>query len=137
MAKKKGWSEKLATCKPHVVKHLDKNLAGMKAGQQMLVPSPKLLDEFIQKIPEGDSMNVLSMRETLAEQHQADVTCPIATGFAIKIVAEAAFERLDQGDSLSQITPVWRVLDRESPTMQKVSFDPKAFLNQRLVERIG
>ena len=134
MAKKKDWSEKLATCKPHVVKRLDKNLAGMKSGQQMLVPSPKLLDEFIKNIPEGDSMNVLSMRETLAGQHQADVTCPIATGFAIKVVAEAAFEKLDEGDSLSQITPIWRVLDKESPTLQKMSFDPNALLNQRAAE---
>jgi len=82
-------------------------------------------------------MDVLTMRETLAEQHQADVTCPIATGFAIKIVAEAAFEKLDQGVSQSQITPVWRVLDKESPTLQKVSFDPQALLNLRPAEGIN
>jgi len=134
MATKRSWNEKLEASKPHVVKRLDKNLAGMKAGQQMLVPSPKLLDEFVQNIPEGSSMNVVSMRETLAEQYQADETCPIATGFAIKIVAEAAFEKLDQGDSLSGITPVWRVLDKDSPTLQKVSFDSQALLNQRIAE---
>ena len=134
MTKKLNWNEKLAASKPHVVKRLDKNLAGMKAGQQMLVPSPKLLDEFVQSIPEGTSMNILSMRETLANQHQADVTCPIATGFAIKIVAEAAFEKLDQGDSLSNITPVWRVLDKDSPTLNKVSFDKNVFLDLRCAE---
>ena len=131
---KSTWNEKLTASKPHVVKRLDKNLAGMKAGQQMLVPSPQLLDEFIQRIPEGNSMNILSMREALAKQYKVDVTCPIATGFAIKIVAEAAFEKLNQVHSVSEVTPVWRVLDQDSPTLQKVSFDPQALLNQRAAE---
>ncbi len=136
MTNKQSWNEKLAAGKPHTVKRLDKNFAGMKAGQQMLVPSAKLLDEFIKAIPEGKSMDVISMRKKLAEQHHADVTCPIATGFAVRIVAEAAFENIDQGVSQSQITPVWRVLDKESSTLQKVSFDTQAFLNQRTAEGI-
>jgi len=136
MAKKKTWNEKLVSSKPHVVKKLDKNFAGMKAGQQMLLPSPTMIDAFIQTIPEGQSMDVLEIRQALAKQHQADVMCPIATGFAIKIVAEAAFEKLGDGESIVDITPVWRVLDNDSPTFKKVSFDPAILLNQRELEGI-
>lgn len=131
MPKKLSWNQKLEASKPHALKRLDKNLAGMKAGQMMLVPSPKLLDDFVKKLPQGSRTNVVSMRETLAKQHKADVTCPIATGFAIKIVAEAAFEKLNQGNSFSEVTPVWRVLDKDSPTLQKVSFDKNIFLELR------
>ncbi len=136
MAKQKTWNEKFLSSKPHQVKRLDKNFAGMKAGQQMLLPSPKLIDDFIQKIPEGEAMDIPYMRQTLAKQHQADVMCPIATGFVVKIVAEAAFEKLAEGESIENITPVWRVLDKDSPTLKKVSFDPAIVLNQRELEGI-
>ena len=137
MPKQKSWNEKLVTSKPHVVKRLDKNLAGMKAGQQMLVPSPTLLDDYINTLPEGKAINVVEMRSVLAARHAADVTCPIATGFAMKIVAEAAFETLNQGKNLTEITPVWRVLDKDSKTLQKVSFDPNSMLAQREAEGIA
>ncbi len=136
MAKHKSWNEKLATSKPHVVKRLDKNFAGMISGQQMLVPSPALLDAFINTLAEGKSMTVAEMRAALAYQHEADVTCPIATGFAMKIVAEAAFENLDKGKPITKITPVWRVLDKDSKTLKKVSFDPSAMLSLREAEGI-
>ena len=131
MIKKPSWNQKLEASKPHKVKRLGKNFAGMKAGQMMLVPSPKLLDEFIQTISAGSNESVISLREQLAKKHKADVTCPVATGFAIKIVAEAAYEKLNQGDDPSDVTPVWRVLDKESPTLTKVSFDGSIFLNLR------
>ena len=130
------WNEKLKASKPHVVKRLDKNLAGMKTGQNMLVPSPQLLDDFIQTIPHGENISIVTLREQLATQHHADVTCPITTGFAIKIVAEAAFENFDQNNDCEKVTPIWRVLDNDSPTLQKVSFDKNVFLNLRESEQI-
>lgn len=131
MVDKINWGEKLQASKPHKVKRLDKNFAGMKAGQMMLVPSPKLLDDFIKNISKDSDMNIVSVRTSLAENHNADVTCPVATGFAIKIVAEAAYEKLNQGLDPSQVTPIWRVLDKDSPTLQKVSFDKDLFLKLR------
>lgn len=136
MTKQKTWNEKLLSSKPHQIKRLDKSFAGMKAGQQMLLPSPKLIDDFIHAIPEGESIDISLMRQTLAKRHQADVMCPIATGFALKIVAEAAFEQLAEGEAIENITPVWRVLDKKSPTLKKVSFDPAIALNQRELEGI-
>ena len=131
---KPTWNEKLVSSKPHVVKHLDKNFAGMKAGQMMLLPSAKLIDEFVQTIPSGKSVTMIEMRRALAKTHSADVTCPIASGFCIKIVAEAAFEKLNEGTPFEEVTPVWRVLDKDSPTLQKVSFDKKIILDLKFSE---
>ena len=134
MVKNPNWNQKLDASKPHVIKRLDKNFAGMKKGQMMLVPSPKLLNTYIKKIPHGSNVDIISLRERLAKKYKADVTCPVATGFAIKIVAEAAFEKLNQGEDPSQVTPVWRVLDKDSATLQKVSFDKEIFLELRAIE---
>ncbi len=136
MKTKLTWLQKLQQGKPHYVKTLDKNFAGMKAGQQMLVPSAKLLDAFIQKIPKGKSVDVLGMREKLASKHKADVTCPIATGFVMKIVAEAAFEQLNAGEPLKNITPIWRVLDKDSKTLSKLTFDTDFIFAQRKREKL-
>ena len=131
---KKTWNEKLETCKPHLVKRLDKNFAGMKAGQMMLVPSAKLLDQYVKTIETDDHVDIVLLRERLAKKYSTDVTCPVASGFAIKIVAEAAFEKLNQGIEPSLVTPIWRVLNEDSPTLQKVSFDKNIFLKLRQSE---
>lgn len=131
MTIKKNWNQKLDTSKPHTIKRLDKNFAGMKKGQMMLVPSAKLINEHIKNIQLGDNPSVLELRNALAKKHNAEVACPVATGFAIKIVAEAAFEKLNQGSDPSEVTPIWRVLDEDSATLQKVSFDKEILLRIR------
>ena len=135
MKKKVSWNQKLEASKPHRLKRLDKNFAGMKAGQMMLLPSPKLIDEYIKELSVGTKQNLIVLRKELAKQHKADVTCPIATGFAIKVVAEAAFEKLNQGTDVSEVIPIWRVLDKNSSTLNKVSFDKNIFLEMRAAER--
>ncbi|MBX2849018.1 MAG: hypothetical protein KTR16_11905 [Acidiferrobacterales bacterium] len=134
MVKQNSWNQKLETSKTHLVKRLDKNFAGMQKGQMMLVPSAKLLDRFIQKITVNQMVDVVTLRELLAKKHKAEVCCPVATGFALKIVAEAAFEKLSKGIEVEDITPVWRVLDKDSKTLQKVSFDREVFLELRAAE---
>jgi len=131
MNKKKTWTEKLNTSKPHEVKPVPLNIAGMKAGQIMLVPSPRIVDEFIRKIPKGKRMDIKTLRTRLARKYGAEVTCPITMGFHLRTVAEAAFEALNQGAKLNEITPIWRVLDENTPTMKKLSFDSGFILRQR------
>lgn len=128
---KKTWTEKLNNPAPLEIKPVPVNIAGMKAGQIMLIPTPKIVDDFIRAIPKGKCMQVKTMRQQLAAQHQAEVTCPIVTGFHLRTVAEAAFEALAQGTPLNEITPFWRVLDAQSPTLKKLSFDTAFIFQQR------
>lgn len=132
---KKTWIEKLNNSKPHEVKPVPKNIAGMKAGEIMLIPSPRIVDDFIKKIPKGKSMDVKTLRNKLARKYKAEVTCPITMGFQLRTVAEAAYEALNEGKLLSDITPVWRVLDESTPTTNKLSYGPDFILEQR--EREG
>jgi len=133
---KQNWSKKLENSKAHTVKRLDKNFAGMQAGQRMLLPSPKLVDSYINGIPERESRSVKLMRDELAKAHNADVTCPVATGFVLKTVAEAAYEKLALTGDLSKITPIWRVLSADSDTLKKVSFDHSFVTMQRESESL-
>jgi hypothetical protein len=133
---KKSWRDKLNCDTKLVVKPVPINIAGMKQGQVMLVPTPQVVDEFVRKIPKGTSIDVKALRETLARAHNAEVTCPITMGFHVRTVAEAAYEALNEGTPVSKITPFWRVLDANSPTTKKLSFDSAFIVNQRALEGI-
>ena len=132
----KSWTEKLNSPNPAVVKPAPANFAGMRKGQMMLIPTARMVDTFIRQIPEGKAMDVRTMRAELAKQNGAKVTCPITTGIFVRIVAEAAWEAHENGTAINRITPVWRVLDRDAPTMKKLSYDPQFLLDQRKREGI-
>jgi hypothetical protein len=130
-----SWTDKLNASKPPVVKPAPMNFAGMRAGQMMLIPSPKLVDDFIRKIPKGKALDMATMRTQLAKAHRAEVSCPVTTGIFLRIVVEAANEAHAAGKAVSDITPVWRVLDPKAAVLKKVLFDPEWIMAQR--EREG
>jgi hypothetical protein len=134
MKDKTTWAEKLKSPKPHEVKPAPINIAGMKAGQIMLVPTAKIVDDFIRTIPKGSSMDVKTLRARLARKYKAEVTCPITTGYHLKTVAEAAFEAHQNGAKLREITPIWRVLNEHTPTTKKLSYDSGFIMSQRARE---
>lgn len=47
----------------------------------MLIPTAKLVDELIRKIPKGKLATVSELRGKLAADFKADVTCPLTTGY--------------------------------------------------------
>jgi hypothetical protein len=95
MAKTKTWTEKFNSSAEPVVKPVPINIAGMKAGQIMLIPTPKVVADMLHTIPPGKSMDVTAFRAKLAKKFGAEVTCPITLGFHLRTVAEAAFEQLN------------------------------------------
>jgi 6-O-methylguanine DNA methyltransferase-like protein len=74
----------------------------------MLIPTPSLVNGLLRKVPRGKLVTVGTIREKLARDHEADVTCPLTTGIFVRIVAEAAEE--DRGQNKKRITPYWRVV---------------------------
>lgn len=90
----KTWLEKFNAAQTHQVKPAPVDIAGMKKGEIMLIPTPKIIDAFIAKIPRGQSMDVKALRAKLAKKYRAEVTCPITTGFHLRAVAEVALEKL-------------------------------------------
>lgn len=130
MAKKKTWLDKLNESKqPHKVK-LEKAFAGIPAESILFIPSPKLIDEYIQHIGFGKRVDTKTLREDLALKHGAEYTCPVTTGIFLRIVAEANYEKLQQGISLEEITPFWRVIEPNSALAKKLTFGQEFLIQQ-------
>lgn len=129
-AKRKSWQEKLNDGRQPHVDVAGKDFAGIKTGQKMLIPTPKLIDDYIRQVPKGKFVDSATIRKDLAIEHGAEVTCPLTTGIFLRIVAEAAYEDYQQGKPISKITPFWRVIDEKSPTAKKLTFGVE-FLNEQ------
>ena len=88
----KTWQEKFNSAKQPIVKTIEKRFADLTEGTKMFIASPKLIDVYINEIPEGVSVDLKTMRLDLAIEHQADNSCPVTTGIFLRIVSEVAFE---------------------------------------------
>jgi len=131
------WTAKLNADPEPVVQRMPAMRAGMKKGDLVLLPSARLVDDFIRAIPRGKGVSLLDMRARLARRHKTAGTCPVYLGYRLRTVAEAALEALDRGATLNQITPIWRVLDEKALTMKKLSAARVALiLERRRKERI-
>jgi len=135
-SKRKTWVEKLNIDRKPVIEKADKDFAGIKAGQMMLIPTPKIVDAYIRQIPEGREVDSNTIRKDLATEYHAEVTCPLTTGIFIRIAAEAAYEEYEKGKPLNKITPFWRVINEKSPAAKKLSFGTKLLKEQRTKEGI-
>ncbi len=131
------WTAKLNQDPEPVVKRMPVTRAGVAKGGLMLLPSARMVDDFIRAIPKGRSVSLLDLRATMAQRHKAAGTCPVYLGYRLRTVAEAAFEALERGVALKNITPIWRVLDEKALTLKKLSADRVALvLAQRRKEKL-
>ena len=135
-SKGKTWQEKMNDGREPQLERADKSFAGIKEGQMMLIPTPKLIEEYIRQVPEGTSVDSATIRKDLAIKHGAEVTCPLTTGIFLRIVAEAAYEEFQQGKPVDKIAPFWRVIDEKSPTAKKLTFGINFLKEQRIKEGI-
>lgn len=126
----KSWTDRLNAPAEPVVKPAPVSIAGMRAGQIMLVPTARMIADFMSAIPPGQTVDTKAMRRELAARHNAEVTCPIYSGYHLRTVAEAALEAHAAGVPPDAITPFWRVLDEQSPTTGRLP-DGVAFVAAR------
>lgn len=131
----KSWTARLNAPAEPVVKPAPLSIAGMCAGQIMLVPTPRMIADFMSAIPPGHAIDTKAMRRILAERHDAEVTCPIYTGYHLRTVAEAALEAYAAGVPAEAITPFWRVLDEHSPTTGRLPDGVAFVVARRAAER--
>ncbi len=112
MAKtRKTWREKLEVAQePKVVDD-------PRGRGKMLIPAPLDVGALIRKVEMGKLITDKQIRERLARNFHADLTCPMTTGIFIRIVAEAAEEDLRNGRE--DITPYWRVIKPDGSLNEK------------------
>ncbi len=130
MTKKKSSLEKLNEKLQTQVKRIEIDFADIPAGSNMLIPTPQIIDSYINQIGYGKRINPKIMRKDLALAHHADYTCPVTTGIFLRIVAEANYEKLLQGMNATEITPFWRVIEPNSPLAKKLTFGQEFILKQ-------
>lgn len=135
MAIKKSWLDKLNENKEPKIKRIDIDFADIPAGSNMFIATPKLIDQYINEIGVGKRIDLKTMRKDLAIEHNADYTCPVTTGIFLRIVAEANYEKLQQGIHLQEITPFWRVIEPNSALAKKLTFGQDFLLEQIEKER--
>src|SRR5262245_5826895 len=125
------WTAKLHASPEAEVRPMLKARIGLKKGDLCLLPSARLVDDFIRAIPSGKTVSLPQMRATLARRFKADGCCPVYLGYHLRTVSEAACEARDRGMPLHGITPVWRVLDVDAPTLKKLSAGNASWLRQQ------
>jgi len=130
MAKKKTWLDKLNENKEPQIKRIEINFADIPAGSNMFIATPKLIEQYIQEIGFGKHIDTKTLRKDLALEHNADYTCPVTTGIFLRIVAEANYEKLQQGQSVEEITPFWRVIEPTSALAKKLTFGQEFLIQQ-------
>lgn len=102
-----SWREKLEKPQDVKVVKIPPKMSRFGSGT-MLIPTPKLVDEMIRKVPKGKLVTVSELRRKLARDFRTDVTCPLTTGIFVRIAAEAAEE--DRAQGKKRIAPYWRVI---------------------------
>ena len=134
---KKTWIEKRDTAKAHQIKTTDKRFADIPEGSRMLIATPTIVDAYVKDIPEGYHTELATMRSDLAAAYHVDKTCPVTAGIFLRVVAEAAFEELQQGKSIEEITPFWRMVTPQSKLAQKLECGIPFIEERRAQEGIG
>jgi hypothetical protein len=85
---------------------------------KMLIPRPLDIDALVRRVQRGKLATVDQIRERLAVDAHADLTCPLTTGIFLRITAEAADEDASRGEK--DITPYWRVIKGDGSLNEKL-----------------
>ena len=132
---KKSWKEKFYVKSDHEIKTTQKSFWGFDSGSKMLIPSPTLIQSYINQSEVGQSLSVQTMRKDLAMEHGADFTCPMTTGIFLRIVAEYNYHKLEN-NNIQSICPFWRIIEPGSKLYEKLSFDNNFIIRKRTEEEI-
>ena len=97
----------------------------------MLISSPRSIANYVAKLPYGTKKSVKLMRRELAENANADNTCPLTCGIFLRIAIEAS---LKQSNGAKPDLPFWRVIDRNSSLIKKLQISEKYLTELRTSE---
>ena len=102
---------------------LEKDFAGVKRGQVLFVATPRLVADYIARIPYGQTRTIERMRREMARRRGCDGTCPVSTAIFVRIAAQAAVDELDEGKAPAEVTPFWRLLRGQDKIAKKLTID--------------
>ena len=133
----KSWVEKRDINKQYQVKINPKKFADIPVGAKMFIPTPQILDNFVQYIPSGSFLTLKQIRQDLSRKYRVEMTCPVVTGISLRIISEAAFEEYQIDQNLDEITPFWRVVDPDSKLANKLACGIDFIIERQFQEGIN
>ncbi len=137
MPRPKTWRERIAKAKPAKTVTLEKPFAGVPAGQRLFIPSPQVVAAWLDAVPPGQTRTPEAMRADLARSAGADATCPVASAYSLRMVAEAALEALREDQDSAAVAPFWRVVAPGTSLAAKLSCDAAEIAHRRAIEAAG
>jgi hypothetical protein len=132
----KSWIEKRDIDKEFKVKINPKKFADIPAGTKMFIPTPKIVDKLVKTIPFGSFLYSTQIRKKLANNYNAEMTCPVVTGISMRILSEAAFEEFEIHKNIEKITPFWRIVEPESKLAGKLACGIDFIAEKQMQENI-
>jgi hypothetical protein len=106
---RKSWQEKLADDKGHpTVFEISPKQSKRWGSGTCVIPSPREVNELMQRVPKGKLTTIDEMRKALARRHRTTIACPITTGIFSWVAAHAAAEAEAEGKK--RTTSYWRIL---------------------------
>ena len=132
----KSWIEKRDLDKECQVKINPKKFADIPAGTKMLIPTPKIVDKLVKEIPDGIFLHSKQIRKKLANDYNAEMTCPVVTGISMRIISEAAYEEYQKNKDINKITPFWRIVEPDSKLAGKLACGIDFIIERQIQEGI-
>lgn len=119
-ARPTDWRRRCHDAKPAKRVVLEAPFAGIPAGATLFVATPALIARYVGNIPAGAVRELPRLRDDLARSNDADATCPVSTSIFLRVVAEAAWDELQGGIPLGEVTPFWRAVAPDSALAKKL-----------------
>ena len=129
----KTWQQKFDNGRTPVLESVDKDWAGIPAGEKFVISTPAEIDAYIRQIPKGKAVSFATMKRDIALDHGTEYMCPLTAGIFTRIVSELAYEQISQGIKEEKVAPFWRVVDLKMPLAKKLSFGTD-FIRQKREE---
>jgi hypothetical protein len=108
MKSRKSWRSKMENPNLPKIVEIPPRMHKKWGTGRMVLPHPREVEAYICAVPKGSVVTISQIRRALAEEHNADITCPLLTGIFVRITAEAAEE--DAAAGKTSIAPYWRVV---------------------------
>jgi hypothetical protein len=129
----KTWQQKFDNGRTPVLESVDKDWAGIPAGEKFVISTPTEIDAYIRQIPKGKAVSFATMKRDIALEHGTEYMCPLTAGIFTRIVTELAYEQISQGMKDEKVAPFWRLVDLKMPLAKKLSFGTD-FIRQKREE---
>jgi hypothetical protein len=113
---------------------LEFDFSDIPAGSLMFVATPDIIEDYIRRIPRGETRNVLAMRREIARRRKCDATCPVSTAIFVRTVAERALKEIAAGTPISEVAPFWRIISSSDKISKRLPADPAWIDTQRALE---